>query len=349
MVLSKRDAATWVLDADIEACFDRISHDWLLDHIPMDKSILRKWLKAGYFDGDLFHATEQGTPQGGPISPTLANMTLDGLEDRVLSAIPRPHWREPRSKVHVIRYADDLVATARTRETLDEHVVPAIAAFLAERGLKLSQEKTKTAHIDEGFDFLGANIRKYDGKFRRRPAKARIQELIQKTRDLMRRHRASKTDVMLRQLNRILRGWAHQFRHLAASKAFGYIDHCIFRQLWRWARKRHNNKGARWVKQRYFTTLGNDRWVFHARPSRRGTIVLFRMSSLPIRRHINIRSEARYHDARDAEYFKERWLQRRRRGYQDSRRWDGHQQLKLPLHTHDTELPGRRQGGLRNA
>jgi RNA-directed DNA polymerase len=276
-------------------------------------------------------------------------MTLDGLEDRALSAIPPPHPRGPRTKVHVIRYADDLVVTARTREILDELVTPAIAAFLEERGLKLSQEKTKTVHIDEGFDFLGANIRKYDGKLKRRPAKARIRELIRKTRDLMRRYRASKTEVMLGQLNRILRGWAHQFRHLAASKAFGYIDHCIFRQLWRWARKRHNKKGARWVKQRYFTILGNDRWVFHARPSGKGPIVLFHMSSLPIRWHIKVRSATRYHDARYAEYFKERWLQRRRRRYQGSRQGDRHQQLKLPLYAQDTELPGRCQGGLRNA
>lgn len=350
MVLAKDDAATWVLDADIEACFDRISHDWLLDHIPMDKSILKKWLKAGYFDGDLFHTTEQGTPQGGPISPTLANMTLDGLESRVLSAIPRPHWRGPLPKVHVIRYADDLVVTARTREILDEHVIPAIAAFLEERGLNLSLEKTKTVHIDAGFDFLGANIRKYDGTFRRRPAKAKIRELIRKTRDLMRRHCGSKADVMLRQLNSLLRGWAYQFRHLAAAKVFGHIDNCIFRQLWRWARKRHNNKGARWVKQRYFATLGNGRWVFHAQRAGRGgrpqTVALFRMSSLPIHRHIKVRSEAKYHDPRYAEYFKKRSRGRSRPGGWGNRQRAGHEQMKLPLHAHKTEKPGRRDVGL---
>lgn len=353
MVLAKANAATWVLDADIEACFDNISHQWLLDHIPMDKSILKKWLKAGYFDGNLFHTTEQGTPQGGPISPTLANMTLDGLEARVLSAIPRPHRREPKPKVHVIRYADDLVATAAIRQTLEEAVVPAIAAFLEERGLNLSEEKTQIVHIGEGFDFLGANMRKYDGKFRRRPTKAGIKELTRKTRDLLRRHRGSKTDVMLRQLNNILRGWAYQFRHLAAARSFGHIDHCILRQLWKWARRRHNNKGARWVKRRYFTTIGNDRWVFHAQHTGRGgrpqTTGLFRMSSLRIRRHIKVRSEARYHDARYAEYFKERRKRRSRSWHQDRRRWPGHQQLKLPLHARNTETPGRRHVGLRNA
>lgn len=353
MVLAKGNAATWVLDADIEACFDNISHDWLLDHIPMDKSILKKWLKAGYFEGDLFHTTEQGTPQGGVLSPTLANMTLDGLEARVLAAVPRPKKRDPRSKVHVIRYADDLVVTARSRNILEEIVIPAIAAFLEERGLNLSQEKSKIVHIDQGFDFLGANVRKYNGKLLMRPTKAKIKELTQKSRNALCRNCGTKTEIMIHQLNRILRGWAHQFRHLVASRTFGQLDHSIFRQVWRWARRRHNNKGARWVKDRYFSTIGKNKWVLHARQPRPGgrsrTITLFRMSSLPIRRHIKIRSESRYHDPRYAQYFKERQQRRRRTEYLDKRRWPGHQQRKLPLPARTPEKPGRLKVGLGNA
>lgn len=346
MVLSHRNSAAWILDADIKACFDEISHEWMLRHIPMDKGILYKWLKAGYVEGDVFHDTEQGTPQGGPISPTLANMTLDGLEAHVAAAAPRPRWPEPSNKVHIVRYADDLVVTAANREILETQVVPAIVAFLGERGLKLSEEKTKIVHIDEGFDFLGVNIRKYDGKFRRRPTKAKIRELTRKTRDLMRRNRGSATSGMLRQLNMVLKGWAHQFRHVAASKAFRHIDDCVYRQLWSWARKRHKNKGARWVKKRYFTTVGNNRWVFHARqPGQNGPIVLFRTSSLGIRRHIKVRSEAKYYDARYTDYFKERWKHRRRYGHQDNCRWAGHQ-LKLPLQAPLFEPPGRSQTGL---
>jgi len=324
MVLAKGDAACWVLDADIEACFDKISHDWLLANIPMDRSLLRKWLKAGYFEGEMFHPTEQGTPQGGILSPTLANMTLDGLEAHVLKAVPRPKWNEPRTKVHVIRYADDLVATARSREILGEYVIPATTAFLKERGLRLSEKKSRVVHIDDGFDFLGANVRKYSGKLLMRPTRANVKDLIRRTRALTRRHFGAKTENFLQRLNRILRGWAHQFRHLVASKTFGYLDHCIFRQLWRWARRRHNNKGSRWIKTRYFSRVGTHRWLLNAKQIRAGrrpqTIVQFRMSSLPIRRHIKVRAEARYHDARYAEYFKERWKQRRRIGHQDRRR-----------------------------
>lgn len=299
--------------------FDQINHRWLLDHIPMDRSLLQKWLKAGYFEGEMFHPTERGTPQGGIISPALANMTLDGLEARVLSAVPRPKRNEPATKVHVIRYADDLVATARTREFLEEHVIPAITAFLNKRGLRLSEKKSQIVHVDNGFDFLGANVRKFGGKLLMRPTRDNIKELVEKTRNLIRRHSGSKTETLLSQLNRILLGWAHQFRHLVASRTFKYLDHCIFRQLWRWARRRHSNKGARWVKTRYFSRVGNDRWLLNAKQVRAGnhlrTIVQFRMSSLKIRRHIKVRAEARYHDARYAEYFKERWKQRRRRGH----------------------------------
>ncbi len=332
MVLAKGNSAHWVLDADIEACFDQINHDWLLANIPMDRGLLRKWLKAGYFEGEMFHATERGTPQGGILSPTLANMTLDGLEAHVLAAVPRPKWKEPRTKVHVIRYADDLVATARTRELLDEHVVPAIIAFLKERGLRLSEKKSQIVHIDDGFDFLGANVRKYGGKLLMRPTRANVKDLIRRTRHLIRRHFGTKTEHVLYQLNRILRGWAYQFRHLVASRVFGYIDHCIFRQLWKWARRRHNNKGSRWVKARYFSCVGNVRWLLNAKRTRPGgrsqTIVQFRMSSLPIRRHIKVRAEARYHDARFVEYFKERRRRRRHLEHQDRQRL-GSRQLEL--------------------
>ena len=331
-VLAKGSGAEWILDADIEACFDEISHQWLLDHIPMDRSLLRKWLKAGYFEGEMFHPTEKGTPQGGILSPTLANMTLDGLEAHVLSAVPRPKRPGPNNRVHLIRYADDLVATARTRELLEEFVIPAIRAFLAERGLRLSEKKSRIVHIDEGFDFLGANVRKYNGKLLMRPTRDNVKELLRKTRDLIRKHFGAKTENLLYRLNRILRGWAHQFRHLVASKTFQYLDHCIFKQLWKWARRRHNSKGRRWIKARYFACIGSQDWLLNAKQSRTGqrpqTVVQFRLGSVKIRRHIKVRAQARYHDPRYAEYFKERWKQRRRRESWD-RQGSAPRQLEL--------------------
>jgi RNA-directed DNA polymerase len=167
-ILSRRSGPEWIFDADIESCFDTISHDWLLANIPMDKAILQAWLKAGYLEDRGFHYTREGTPQGGIISPTLANMTLDGLEAVAQGAVPE-RTRQGRSKVHVIRYCDDFVVTARSREDLVDKVIPAIEAFLAERGLRLSTEKSRVTHISAGFNFLGANVRKYNGKLWRSP------------------------------------------------------------------------------------------------------------------------------------------------------------------------------------
>lgn len=306
----------------------------MLANIPTDRGLLRKWLKAGYFEGKLFHTTEQGTPQGGILSPTMANMTLDGLEAHVLAAVPCHKRGEPSSKVHVIRYADDLVATANTREILEEHVIPAITAFLKARGLRLSERKSRIVHIDEGFDFLGTNVRKYSGKLLIRPNRDNVASLIRRTRSLIRLNCGAKTENLLGQLNPLLQGWAYQFRHLVAAKTFQYIDFCVFRQLWKWALRRHNNKGKRWVKTRYFSTMGNVGWLFHTKRIRPGespqTIALFRTSSLPIRRHVKVRSVAKYFDSRYAEYFKERQQKLYRFGFRSRHKWTS-QQLELPF------------------
>jgi RNA-directed DNA polymerase len=159
IALAKSYAPLWVLEGDIKSCFDRISHPWLLKNIPMDKRMLHLWLKAGYWEkGQLFPTTE-GTPQGGIISPLLANLTLDGLEKTIRSQIKRRH-----DQVNFIRYADDFVVTARDKETLEQTVKPAVVAFLASRGLELSEQKTTITHIETGFNFLGQNVRKYKGK-----------------------------------------------------------------------------------------------------------------------------------------------------------------------------------------
>ena len=152
IALGRRHSPRWVFEGDIEACFDRISHTWLLENIPMDRKVLREWLEAGYLEEATFHPTPGGTPQGGIISPVIANLALDGLETAAKSAVPS-RTKYGRSKVHVIRYADDFVITAATREMLEEHVLPSVERFLAERGLRLSPEKSKITHIPSGLRF----------------------------------------------------------------------------------------------------------------------------------------------------------------------------------------------------
>jgi RNA-directed DNA polymerase len=163
-VLSQRGSATWILEGDIKACFDRISHDWLLTHIPMDRVILRKWLQAGYLEKDAFFATTEGTPQGGIASPALANATLDGLEPLLRERFGATRPQRTRNKVHLVRYADDFIITGTSKELLRDEVQPLVAHFLKKRGLELSHEKTSITHIEGGFDFLGQNVRRFGTK-----------------------------------------------------------------------------------------------------------------------------------------------------------------------------------------
>lgn len=336
IALSKRCAAQWVFDADIEACFDQISHEWLLDHVPTDKSILRKWLRAGYMEGSALHATEEGTPQGGIISPVLCNLALDGLEECARAAVKRA-LKTYRPKVNVIRYADDFLITAHRREILEEHVIPAVATFLQERGLRLSQEKSKITHISDGFDFLGANIRKYGGKLLMKPTKANIKGLKRDLREHIRNRQGISTELLIHQLNRRLRGWANAFRHLVSSEAFQNVDEAVFRQLWRWARRRHSNKGAYWVWKRYFLRDKNGSWTFYARSrAKQGppkVVILQRLTKIRIRRHIKVRSVSNAYDPAFADYFKQRrkWMHENR----SWDRWHERQHLKLTMLSQD--------------
>ena len=151
------------MEGDIKGCFDHISHKWLIDNIPMDKTMLKKWLKCGFVFNKQLFPTEEGTPQGGIISPTLANMTLDGLQGLLAKRFKAINTRKMyyNPKVYLVRYADDFIITCENRETLENEIKPMVKEFLAVRGLTLSEEKTKITHIDDGFDFLGFNIRKY--------------------------------------------------------------------------------------------------------------------------------------------------------------------------------------------
>jgi RNA-directed DNA polymerase len=150
-ILSKARSPQWILEGDIKACFDRISHGWLLGHIPMDKRILRKWLKAGFIEKQVLHPTEEGTPQGGICSPVIANLALDGLERALLERYPKPKSGY-NAKVNLVRFADDFIVTGISRELLEQEVKPLVEQFMRERGLGLSQEKTVITHINDGFD-----------------------------------------------------------------------------------------------------------------------------------------------------------------------------------------------------
>jgi hypothetical protein len=157
IALGRNDRAEWILEGDIRSCFDELSHNWLLAHTPMDKTILRKWLKAGYLEHQRFHPTEAGTPQGGICSPVIATMALDGLERLLAAHFPKRGKAGKHAKVNLIRYADDFVITGASQDLLEWEVKPLVEAFLRERGLELSPEKTVITHIEQGFDLLSPN------------------------------------------------------------------------------------------------------------------------------------------------------------------------------------------------
>src|SRR5262249_54203981 len=182
-VLGKRDSATWVFEGDIKSCFDRIGHDWLLTHIPMDRVVLRQWLKAGYLEKDVFFATTEGTPQGGIASPALANATLDGLEATLAERFSATHGPRRRNKVHLVRYADDFIITGTSQQLLRDEVQPLVAHFLAERSLELAHEKTRITPSADGFDFLGQNVRLYGDKVLLKPSRKSVQALLAKVRE----------------------------------------------------------------------------------------------------------------------------------------------------------------------
>ena len=209
-----------MLEGDIKACFDGISHEWLETNVPMDKTILHKWLNAGYVEKGQLFPTEAGTPQGGIISPTLANIALNGLEAQL-----NARWgnKDKGYKVHLIRYADDFIVTGATKEILETGVRPVVDEFLKERGLVLSPEKTLVTHITEGFDFLGFNIRKYpngQGKYRlfTKPSKASVNKFLENIREIIRQNPTMPAERLIGLLNPKIRGWAIHYRFVVSKK-----------------------------------------------------------------------------------------------------------------------------------
>ena len=299
--LSRRCSGQWVLEGDIKACFDEIGHQWLLEHVPMDREILRQWLKAGFVEKGRLFPTQAGTPQGGIASPLLANWTLDGLEATVKGLFGY------RPKVHVIRYADDFVVVAETKEILEQTVKPAIQKFMAERGLRLSEEKTVITHIHEGFDFLGKTVRKFNTQLIVQPSKAAAKSVVEKLGTLLRQSRSIPYAVLLRKLNRLLRGWGNYHRFTSSSRVFSRVDYYLLQGIWRWIKRQHKGKRLRKHLSKYFAKglWTHSAWTTDAKGSAK-LIQLVRLTALGLRRHIKVRGAANPYDPQYSDYFRMR-------------------------------------------
>ena len=252
----------------------------------MEKAILHKWLKAGYIDKRIFHQTEEGTPQGGPISPVLANLTLDGLEAQLRTLHPSYHQHR-RAKINLVRFADDFIITGSSKELLENEVKPLVEAFMKERGLQLSTEKTLITHMADGFDFLGQNVRTYDGKLIIKPSKKNVKTFLEKVRKVVKENQGATAGHLILQLNLLIGGWARYHQHVVSKEIFQDVDSAIFEMLWQWARKRHNNKPGRWIKDKYFHVHEGRNWVFTGmvigREGAFETVRLFRAAQTPRR------------------------------------------------------------------
>ncbi len=301
--LSHKKSAQWVLEGDIKACFDTIGHQWLIDNIQLDKRMMKQWLGCGFMDKGLFYKTDEGTPQGGIISPTLMLLTLAGLEQQIKSLGQKKGYR-----VNFIGYADDFVITGTSKEVLVNEIKPLIASFLAERGLTLSEEKTQVTHINDGFDFLGFNIRKYKSKLLIKPSKSNVLLFLSNMRVLIKKHTTVSVNDLIKMMNPKLQGWANYYRHCVAKQTFNYISSQLFQTLWRWAVRRHSTKGKRWVANKYFLNR-KGQWQFHGWQKITNMDCQFNLVQIaqtPIKRHVKVRSAAIPYDPDFADYLAQR-------------------------------------------
>lgn len=304
----------WILDADLAAAFDRIDHSALLAALGTfpARGLIEGWLKAGVVDQGRFAATEEGTPQGGVVSPLLLNIALHGMEQ----AAGVRYWQADTNGVRiargspvVIRYADDLVALCHSREQALE-VKAALAEWLAPRGLSFNEDKTQVVSIDDGFDFLGFNVRHYHGKLLIKPAKAAVKRIRERLRAEMYALRGHNAATVLRKINPIVRGWSAYYRTVVSSNTFTRLDDYVWKLTYKWAKYGHPNKSRSWIISRYFGRFNptrQDQWVFGDRAS---GAYLLKFSWTNIVRHQMVRGTSSPDDPALTDY----WTERRSKG-----------------------------------
>jgi RNA-directed DNA polymerase len=312
IALGQKGSSRWILDADISGCFDGIAHQPLLARLPTFTGTIERWLKAGSIDMGTWSASEAGTPQGGIISPLAANVALDGMErlfgceDRDGNPVKAVTKKGMDKSVVLIRYADDFLVTAPSKEILEQHVLPSIEAFLAERGLVLNREKTRIVSIDEGFNFLGFTARKFrNGKLLITPEKDKVLAHLRRIKAYLNQNKQAPVGKVVRDLAPVIRGWTLYYRHACSARTFQYADHRVWQMLWAWARRRHPTKSKGWVKARYFRPTRSRVWNF-ADASVPGSAILPWHSDTRIVRHTKVKGRASPLDPDARPYWDER-------------------------------------------
>jgi len=304
-----RNKRLWALDADLAAAFDRLGHDHILASIGSfpARGMVRQWLKAGVVEDEILAPTDEGAPQGGVISPLIMNVALHGMEQAAGVGYQRNGNAVAGCPI-LIRYADDVIALCHTRQQA-EQVQARLTGWLATRGLAFNQDKTKITHLDQGVDFLGFEIRRFNGKLLTKPSKDALRRIRKRLSAEARSLRGANADAVIARLNPIITGWASYYRIGVSSLAYNRLDAQVWRLVWKWARHTHPNKPRRWVVSRYFGLFNpsrNDKWVFGSRETGR---YLRRFAWTKIVRHTMVAGRASPDDPALAGY----WQQRRRR------------------------------------
>ncbi|NEO00079.1 MAG: group II intron reverse transcriptase/maturase [Moorea sp. SIO3I7] len=327
-ISGERNKKWWVLDADITGCFDNIAHEPLLENIgnfPARK-LVKQWLKAGYMEGDVFYNTEAGTPQGGVISPLLANIALHGMEE-VLGI--RYKWNTDKRRKSggtwnnitnrtFVRFADDFVVLTETEEDAANAKV-ILQEWLAKKGLSLSEEKTNTRHLTEGFDFLGWNFRKYRTTARKselvtliKPSSKNINKFKKSLKETFKKLKGATQLQVIKELNPKIQGWGNYHDGVVAKKTFTKVDSYIHWKLNRWGKRRHPKKSLNWVNNKYFGKLcpgRNDKWVFGDKSLK--DVYVQKLAWIPIKRHTLVQYKNSPDDPNLIEYWEKRKSEQR--------------------------------------
>ena len=312
--------ARYVLDADIAKCFDRINQEALLRKLntfPTIRRQVRAWLKAGVMDGKQLFPTSEGTPQGGVISPLLANIALHGMEERIkqyaetLPTRKKHGKRENRYALSLIRYADDFVIL-HENITVVQRCKEIISEWLHGMGLELKPSKTRLAHTltqyeeeKPGFDFLGFTIQQFpQGKYHSKqgfktiiiPSKQKQKVHYEQIARLIEAHKAAPQAVLINHLNPIIRGWANYYATVVSKVAYSDIDDLTYQKLSAWAKRRHSKKSWEWVSKRYWQSIGGDNWVFATKKEGSTPLRLLNHADTPIVRHVKVKGESSPYD-----------------------------------------------------
>jgi len=303
----------WILDADIRGAFDNISHDYLLKVIgPVPgKELIKQWLKAGYVEQEVFHTTERGTPQGGVVSPLLANIALHGMEEAL--GVKYNCRGQLIGKRAVVRYADDFVCFCETREDA-EQVQKILVEWLKERGLTLSEEKTRIVHLTEGFDFLSFHIRHYPApqtarsgwKLLIKPSKEAVLDVRKNLKDLWNKAKGGNVQAILSKLNPVIRGWANYFRIAVAKEIFGNLDSWMFHKADSYTKHTHRNKPKGWRHRKYWGRFNLERQDYWTFGDKQTGAYLLKFSWFPIERHTLVKGTASPDDPRLKDYWTKR-------------------------------------------